>query len=111
VRSSVRPCGTCSPHSGVLALGGGSVIDEGTRGLLGAHRVAFLSVGVAEAVRRVGLNRDRPLLAGDVRARLQKLIEDRRPYYEQVATLIVPTDGLTAEQVAGELQAALEVRT
>jgi len=97
-------------HDGVLALGGGSVIDDGTRGLLRAHRVAFLAVGLAEAVRRVGLNRDRPLLAGDVRARLQKLIDERRPYYEQVATLIVPTDGLTAEQVAGQLQAALAVR-
>jgi shikimate kinase len=108
-RQTVREA--LSRHDGVLALGGGTVVDEGTRGLLATQRVAFLVVGVTEAVRRVGSNRDRPLLAGDVRARLQKLIDERRPYYEQVATLTVDTDGLTAEEVAGELLAALEVRT
>jgi len=98
-------------HDGVLALGGGTVMDEGTRRLLAAHRVAFLEVGLTEAVRRVGLNRDRPLLVGDVRTRLERLIEGRRPLYEQVATLRVRTDGLTADEVAGELLVALGART
>jgi shikimate kinase len=98
-------------HDGVLALGGGTVVDEGTRILLAEHRVAFLAVGVTEAVRRVGLNRDRPLLAGDMHARLTKLIADRRPYYEEVATWTVATDGLTAEEVTEQLVAVLQVRT
>jgi shikimate kinase len=98
-------------HDGVLALGGGTVVDEGTRILLGQHRVAFLAVGVTEAVRRVGLNRDRPLLVGDGHARLTKLIADRRLYYEEVATWTVVTDGLTAEEVTEQLLAVLQVRT
>ncbi|MDQ3886982.1 MAG: shikimate kinase, partial [Actinomycetota bacterium] len=42
-------------HSGVLALGGGAVLSERTRAALRGHRVAFLSVGMAEGVRRTGL--------------------------------------------------------
>jgi shikimate kinase len=98
-------------HDGVLALGGGAVTDETTRALLRGHPVAFLAVDVAEAVHRVGDGRDRPLLAGDAQSRLAKLIADRRPYYEQVATWTVVTDRLTAEEVAEQLLATLRVRT
>jgi shikimate kinase len=98
---------TLAVHDGVLALGGGTVVDAGTRTLLGAHRVAFLAVGVTEAVRRLGTSRDRPLLAGHVQSRLAGLIADRRPYYEQVATWTFATDGLTADEVAEALLAAL----
>lgn len=47
-------------HPGVLALGGGAVLDGTTRGLLAGHRVVYLSMDVDEAVRRVGLNTARP---------------------------------------------------
>jgi shikimate kinase len=97
-------------HTGVLALGGGTVTDAGTRAMLERHRVAFLAVGITEAVRRIEQSGDRPLLAGDVRSRLGQLIEDRRPYYEQVATWTVATDRLSTEEVAAELLLALNVR-
>lgn len=87
-------------HDGVLALGGGAVGDTGTRALLDDHRVVFLDVGLAEAAARVGLNRDRPLLLGNVRSRLRALMDERRPYYLEVATATVETDELTAQQVA-----------
>lgn len=87
-------------HDGVLALGGGAVADAGTRGLLHGHRVVFLDVGLADAAARVGLNRDRPLLLGNVRSQLRTLLDGRRPYYVEVATATVPTDGQTAQQVA-----------
>jgi shikimate kinase len=103
--------GALAEHDGVLALGGGSVMDEGTRKLLADHFVAFLEVSLGEAVRRVGRNQDRPLLAGDVRSRLEGLINGRRPFYEQVARLRVQTDGLSADEVAGELVVALGVRS
>jgi shikimate kinase len=69
--------------------------------------VAFLAVGVTEAVRRLGTSQYRPLLAGDVQSRLARLIADRRPYYEQVATWTFATDGLTADEVAEALLTAL----
>lgn len=47
-------------HDGVLALGGGSILDEDTRELLAGHRVVYLSMDVEEAVQRTGLNAARP---------------------------------------------------
>lgn len=47
-------------HEGVLALGGGSILDEDTRKLLAGHRVVYLSMDVEEAVQRTGLNAARP---------------------------------------------------
>jgi shikimate kinase len=43
-------------HDGVLALGGGSILDENTRALLAGQRVLYLSMDVEEAVKRTGLN-------------------------------------------------------
>jgi shikimate kinase len=90
-------------HDGVLALGGGAVTDAGTRALLHGHRVVFLDVGLADAAVRIGLNRDRPLLLGNVRSQLRTLLQERRPYYLEVATVTVPTDGRTAPQVADDI--------
>lgn len=90
-------------HEGVLALGGGAVLSEETRERLAGHQVVFLRVGLADAVKRVGLGVGRPLLLGNVRARLKALLDERAPLYESVATLVVDTDGRTPDEVAAEV--------
>ncbi|MCT4356191.1 shikimate kinase [Streptomyces sp. Je 1-79] len=96
-------------HDGVLALGGGAVLDAGTRELLSAHAaVVHLTMGVEEAVGRAGLDTARPLLAGDPRGRWQELTESRRHLYAEVARAVVATDGRTPEEVADAVLAALE---
>lgn len=102
-------------HDGVLALGGGAVLDEATRDLLAAYRAAggtvvFLDVSLAHASPRVGFNRSRPLLLGNPRAQWQALMTARRPVYEEVATLRVSTDDRTPEEVADDVAAAVEAR-
>ena len=94
-------------HDGVLALGGGAVLDPGTRERLAGHEVVFLRVGLSDAVKRVGLGAGRPLLLGNVRGRIKALLDERTPVYESVATLVVDTDGRSPEDVAGEIVAAL----
>lgn len=79
-------------HTGVLALGGGAVLDPGTRELLADQRVVWLRVGLATAARRTGLSGARPLLVGNVRGRLAQLLAERTPLYEEVAGLIVDAD-------------------
>ena len=76
-------------HSGVLALGGGAVLDPGTRAALAGHNVVYLEISAAEAAKRVGLARDRPLLVEAPRARLAALLRERRPLYTEVAVLTV----------------------
>jgi shikimate kinase len=90
-------------HDGVLALGGGAVLDPATRELLAGHRVVFLRVGLAEAVKRVGLGTSRPLLLGNVRSRIKALLDERTPIYEGVSSETVDTDGRTPEEVADDI--------
>jgi len=92
-------------HTGVLALGGGAVVDPGTRALLRGRTVVFLDVGLAAAAERCGLNRSRPLLLTNMRAQLRSLMWERRPYYEEIATNVIDTNGRTAEEVADEVLA------
>lgn len=94
-------------HGGVLSLGGGAVLDPGTRGLLAGHTVVFLRVGLTDAVKRVGLGVGRPLAIGNVRARLKALLDERTPIYESVASFAVDTDGRSPEDVAAEIVEAL----
>ena len=95
-------------HDGILALGGGAVLDPGTRDLLRGRTVVFLDVGIKDAASRIGLNRDRPLLLGNPRAQWLRLMEARRPVYEEVATVRVDTDGRSAQEVADEVLQALD---
>jgi shikimate kinase len=94
-------------HEGVLALGGGAVLDAGTRELLAAHAVVYLSMDVEEAVRRTGLNAARPLLAVNPRKQWRELMEARRHLYTEVARVVVPTDGRSPEEVAEAVLDAL----
>lgn len=94
-------------HDGVLALGGGAVLDPATRELLAGERVVFLRVGLSDAVKRVGLGTARPLLLGNVRARVKSLLDERTPIYEALATVVVDTDGRSPEQVADAVEEAL----
>jgi shikimate kinase len=93
--------------SGVLALGGGAVLDEDTRELLREHVVVYLDIELADATKRVGMNRDRPLLLGNPRAQLHALMNARRPFYEEVATHTVSTSGKDPADVVAEIVAAI----
>ncbi|MEV6949615.1 shikimate kinase [Streptomyces sp. NPDC051172] len=97
-------------HDGVLALGGGSILDADTRALLAGQRVVYLSMDVEEAVKRTGLNAARPLLAVNPRKQWRELMEARRSLYEEVATAVVATDGRTPEEVTQVALDALELK-
>ncbi|MDN0196204.1 shikimate kinase [Streptomyces sp. S.PNR 29] len=97
-------------HDGVLALGGGAILDADTRALLDGQRVVYLSMEVDEAVKRTGLNAARPLLAVNPRKQWRELMEARRHLYEEVATAVVPTDGRTPEEVTQAALDAMELK-
>ena len=97
--------------AGVVSLGGGAVLSPVTRERLSHHVVVYLTVGLSNAVRRVGLATDRPVLALNPRATLRHLLEQRRPLYREVAVVTVDTDDRTPEEVAAEVEVQLaEVR-
>ena len=94
-------------HDGVLSLGGGAVLNEATRALLKDHKVALLNVDLGNATSRVGLNRDRPVLALNPRAQLKVLLEQRMPLYREVASITIDTNGRSAQDVVDALASEL----
>ncbi|MFB9839228.1 shikimate kinase [Actinoallomurus acaciae] len=90
-------------HDGVLALGGGSILDAGTRADLAELPVIYLEVGLSDAVKRVGLASARPLLVLNPRSQFRKLMEERRPIYEGLATIRVATDDREPADIVDEI--------
>ena len=95
-------------HDGVVSLGGGAVLSPASRAALAGHRVIFLDVGLAAAIRRVGMNSGRPLLLGNVRTQLKNLLDQRRVLYRDVARFTIQTDDLDATQVAEQAISLIE---
>jgi len=96
-REAVRTA--LAEHDGVLALGGGAVLAEETRALLSDQHVVFLNVTLGPAAKRVGLARDRPVLALNPRASLHQLLEQRLPLYREVADQEIDTSSVSPEDV------------
>lgn len=94
-------------HPGIVGLGGGSVLHAATQADLASRHVVYLHVEFAEAIKRVGLNQARPLLAGNPRARLKALLEERLPLYERLATTTVPTTGYHPKEIAEDIATRL----
>jgi shikimate kinase len=98
--------------AGVIACGGGIVLDPAHRGALVARcRVVWLEVSPAAAALRLATEGgSRPLLASEAAGeaiaplrRLEALLAERRPLYAQVAHVRVQGDGRTADEVADEV--------
>ncbi|MFD5321895.1 shikimate kinase [Streptomyces sp. NPDC127098] len=98
-------------HDGVLSLGGGAILDPATRALLAGRPVIFLDVSLGEAMKRVGLDTARPLLAVNPRQRWRTLMDERRPLYTEVARAVVETADRTPEEVAQAVLDVLELTT
>lgn len=91
-------------QDGVIALGGGSVMDlEVSKRLLPMANVVFLDVSISNAAPRVGFNRDRPLLLGNPRQQWIALMEKRRSTYEALAKTRVSTDNKKPVEVVEEI--------
>jgi len=96
---------------GVVAVGGGAVLDPQTRAGLAGHTVVYLETGFASAAKRVGFNQARPLLIGNPRATLKILLEQRIPVYRQLATITVGTDDREPAEIADDIAGRLRLIT
>jgi shikimate kinase len=91
----------------VLALGGGSLGNGDTRARVKKATAIWLVTGLAQAVDRVGMNRNRPLLLGNVRGQLADLMTAREPLYKEVATIAVDTSKRSPLEVVADIVSEL----
>lgn len=89
-------------QGGVVALGGGAVLDERTRADLVAHRVIFLTVSPKIIAGRIH-GTDRPLLSGDPVERWERIFAERRKLYDEVADLTLDTSAGPLAAVVAEV--------
>lgn len=89
----------------VLATGGGVVLDEANRTLLGSRGfVIYLSAPMDLLAERTSRDRSRPLLqTDDPRGSLEEIVRERDPLYRQLADMVVTTDHRSARHVAREI--------
>lgn len=95
---------------GVLALGGGAVVHEGTRAALRDHRVVYLTVDERNAGFRLRNDTSRPVLAGGGIAKWREVFVARELWYVECAKVTVDTStgttGASATRIIEGLAAA-----
>lgn len=89
----------------VIATGGGVVLRPANRELLRSRtRCIYLRASCELLWRRLKNDRRRPLLqVADPEARLRQLAAERAPLYEEVAHVVIDTDGLPFARIVDQV--------
>ncbi len=92
----------------VVSVAGGAVLDpENSRRLRKAGTVVWLRAGLKTLAARVEAGTGRPLLGDDPRGALAQLYERRRPFYRELADLVIDVDHLAPVQVVDTIRSRL----
>lgn len=90
-------CHRSSPA--VVAVAGGAVLDAGNRALLArSGLVIWLRAKLDTLIRRVGDGSGRPLLGRDPALVLARLEIERRPFYAEVAGVVIDVDEVSKDE-------------
>jgi shikimate kinase/3-dehydroquinate synthase len=94
----------------VLATGGGSILNPQSRDFLKSRGIViYLRAGVSSILHRTGHDKNRPLLqTADPRGRLEELAEQREPYYQEVADLVIETGRPNVQYLVQAIVSCLE---
>lgn len=94
----------------VVAAGGGAVVNPATRALFREQAFTiWLQAEPETLARRCAGSTTRPLLqGGDPKAILAALLEKRRPFYEDAASITVSSDAGGTEKIVASIMQALE---
>ena len=110
-RLEVEAVEVASSRPAVIALGGGALVQPGAlERLSGRGDLVYLRASAETLLERIGDPSSRPLLAGlgesGCTARLQALLDERRPFYER-ARFQIDAEG-TNDEVVDRIVARLE---
>lgn len=96
----------------LVSTGGGAVLAEANRRLMRERGfVVWLRVSVPAQLRRVGRDRNRPLLNTANREKtLREMAAFREPLYREVADLCIDTDAISSSEATAAVVAQLSLR-
>ena len=95
-------------EAAVVSCGGGIVLSPENRGYMrDSGTVVYLSVSPGIVIERLSGDAGRPLLIGKGPDDIRKMMDERRPLYEEAADLTSVTDGKSPGQIAEEIISVL----
>jgi shikimate kinase len=91
----------------VLSVAGGAVLSPENRALIRASgTVVWLRAVPQRLAERVGAGIGRPLLGDDPAEAMDRLVNERAPYYTELADAVIDVDELSPDEVADRVIAA-----
>lgn len=89
----------------IIATGGGVVVrPENHSRLKALGKVVYLTAAVEQLLARTSKDKKRPLLqVADPRTRIEQLLRERGPLYQQLADLTLQTDGRGSKWVVQQV--------
>ena len=104
-RSNCHPERSEGSFTLVLALGGGTVMTPECAELVRENTVCiYLRASVDTLVEHLASEAaGRPMLSGDLRSRIETLMQQRSSTYEKTARITIDTDDKSVESVASEI--------
>ena len=94
----------CNMDNVVISTGGGCLLRERNRELLKASgKIIFLQTSPDTLYRRTVNDDTRPLLAGEKKQKIEKLLNERTPIYLGTADFTIDTDNLNPREIAQKI--------
>ena len=89
----------------IVSCGGGAVLrDKNTKLMKNGGKVVLVTATPETTYERVKDSTERPVLNGNMNVEyISSLMEKRRPRYEEVADLVIATDGKDSETICKEI--------
>lgn len=109
--AETQVCLAALDNSGIVALGSQAVAEPRLRSALAGRRVVWLRVSSTQLTRRLGMASLGMGTLAAIRLQMDGLLQQREPWYEEVATLQFDTDRLDVAAVADLVGRAWEGTT
>ena len=94
----------------VLSTGGGAILRQENRDILCKNGlIIYLQSSPEKLYKRTAGDKRRPLLQGNDRLeQIKKILHEREPFYNSLATEIINTDKLTVKQIVRQIEKIIE---
>ena len=94
-----------SINNSVISTGGGIVINEKNRKIIQSlGLVIYLQTNVENILKRISKDKTRPLIdVEDKKNAIEKIISDRKSYYEEICILKIKTNNLSKNEVVNKI--------
>lgn len=99
----------CKLSGTIISTGGGSVLrEENARLMKNCGKIVYLRASVETILKRTATDNSRPLLAGEKRKNIERLLSAREKIYSGCADIAVDTDGLSPKEIASKITELLK---